>query len=62
VQVTPQRRGRVVENDQYAAFVGRVIAAYSRRIAAVMDGVPVVGLGGLNRPRTGCYVSARTIR
>ena len=60
--LTPKRRGRVVENDQYAAFVGRVIAAYSRRIAAVMDGVPVVGLGGLNRPRTGCYVSARTIR
>jgi hypothetical protein len=32
--LTPKRRGRVVENDQYAAFVRRVIAAYSRRIAA----------------------------
>ena len=32
--MTPKRRGRVVENDQYAAFVRRVIAAYSRRIAA----------------------------
>ncbi len=32
--LTPERRGRVVENDQYAAFVRRVIAAYSRRIAA----------------------------
>jgi hypothetical protein len=25
---------RVVENDEYAAFVRRVIAAYSRRVAA----------------------------
>jgi len=32
--LTPNRRGRVVENDQYAAFVRRVIAAYSRRVAA----------------------------
>ncbi len=30
----PKHRGRVVENDQYAAFVRRVIAAYSRRVAA----------------------------
>jgi hypothetical protein len=32
--LTPNRRARVVENDQYAAFVRRVIAAYSRRVAA----------------------------
>lgn len=32
--LTPIRRGRVVENDQYAAFIRRVIAAYSRRVAA----------------------------
>ena len=32
--LTPKRRGRVVENDQYAAFIRRVIAAYSRRVAA----------------------------
>jgi hypothetical protein len=32
--LTPNRRGRVVENDQYTAFVRRVIAAYSRRVAA----------------------------
>ena len=33
--LTPKRRTRVVvENDQYAAFVRRVIAAYSRRVAA----------------------------
>ena len=32
--LTPKRRGRVVENDQYAAFVRRVIAAYSHRVAA----------------------------
>ena len=32
--LTPNRRGRVIENDQYAAFVRRVIAAHSRRVAA----------------------------
>ena len=32
--LTPKRRARVVENDQYAAFVRRVITAYSRRVAA----------------------------
>ena len=32
--LTPKRRARVVENDRYAAFVRRVIAAYSRRVAA----------------------------
>ena len=31
--LTPNRRGRVIENDQYAAFVRRVIAAHSRRVA-----------------------------
>jgi hypothetical protein len=32
--LTTKRRSRVVENDQYAAFLRRVIRAYSRRIAA----------------------------
>ena len=32
--LTPNRRRRVVENDEYAAFALRVIAAYSRRVAA----------------------------
>jgi hypothetical protein len=32
--LTAKRRSRVVENDQYAAFLRRVIRAYSRRIAA----------------------------
>ena len=32
--LTPKRRTRVVENDEYAAFVRRVIRAYSRRVAA----------------------------
>ena len=32
--LTPKRRGQVVENDQYAAFVRRIIAAYRRRVAA----------------------------
>jgi hypothetical protein len=32
--LTAKRRSRVVENDEYAAFLRRVIAAYSRRVAA----------------------------
>jgi len=32
--LTGRRRGRVVENDEYAAFLRRVIRAYSRRVAA----------------------------
>jgi DNA-directed RNA polymerase specialized sigma24 family protein len=32
--LTAKRRYRVVENDQYAAFLRRVIRAYSRRVAA----------------------------
>ena len=32
--LTPKRRYRAVENDQYAAFLRRVIRAYSRRVAA----------------------------
>ena len=32
--LTPKRPYRVVENDEYAAFLRRVIRAYSRRIAA----------------------------
>jgi hypothetical protein len=31
--LTPKRPYRVVENDEYAAFLRRVIAAYSRRVA-----------------------------
>jgi hypothetical protein len=32
--LTPKRRRRVVENDEYATFLKRVIRAYSRRVAA----------------------------
>ncbi len=32
--LTPKHRTRVIENDEYAAFLRRVIAAYSRRVAA----------------------------
>ena len=32
--LTPKRRFRIVENDEYAAFLRRVIRAYSRRVAA----------------------------
>jgi hypothetical protein len=31
---SPARKSRVIENDEYAAFLGRAIRAYSRRIAA----------------------------
>ena len=31
--LTPNRPGRVVENDEYAAFARRVLRAYARRIA-----------------------------
>ena len=32
--LTPKRPYRVVENDEFAAFLRRVIRAYSRRVAA----------------------------
>jgi hypothetical protein len=32
--LTQNRRRQVVENDEYAAFLRRVIRAYSRRVAA----------------------------
>jgi hypothetical protein len=32
-RLTPKRRRRIAENDEYAAFARRVIAAYSRRVA-----------------------------
>jgi hypothetical protein len=32
--LTPKPRSRVVENDEYAAFIRRAIRAYSRRVAA----------------------------
>jgi hypothetical protein len=32
--LTSNRRRRLVENDEYAAFLHRVIRAYSRRVAA----------------------------
>jgi len=32
--LTANRRRRVVENDEYALFLRRVIRAYSRRVAA----------------------------
>jgi hypothetical protein len=31
--LTPNRPGRVVENDAYAAFARRVLRAYARRVA-----------------------------
>ncbi len=31
--LTPKRPRRVVENDEYAAFLRRVLRAYSRRVA-----------------------------
>ncbi len=31
-RLTPDRRRRTVENDEYAAFIRRVLRAYSRRV------------------------------
>ena len=31
--LTPDRRARLVENDEYAAFARRVLRAYARRVA-----------------------------
>jgi hypothetical protein len=31
--LTPNRAGRTVENDEYAAFARRVLRAYARRVA-----------------------------
>ena len=33
-RLTPNRRRRTVENDEYARFVRRVVLAYARRVAA----------------------------
>jgi hypothetical protein len=32
--LTPNRRRRSVENDEYASFIRRVLRAYTRRVAA----------------------------
>jgi hypothetical protein len=31
--LTPNRAGRLVENDEYAAFARRILRAYARRVA-----------------------------
>jgi hypothetical protein len=36
-RLTPKRPRPVVENDEYAAFVSRILAAYARRIATPGD-------------------------
>ena len=33
-RLTPIRRQRPVDNDEYASFIRRVIRAYARRVAA----------------------------
>ena len=33
VRLTPNRRRRSVENDEYASFIRRILRAYSRRVA-----------------------------
>jgi hypothetical protein len=44
--LTPKRRRRYVENDEYAAFTRRVLRGYARRIAAG-DIDAIADLGGL---------------
>ena len=51
--LTPKRRTRVTENDEYAAFLRRVIRAYSRRVASG-DIDALAGMATLaDRPRPG---------
>jgi ribosomal protein S20 len=45
-KLTRQQRKRVVENDEYAAFLRRVIRAYSRRVA-VGDIEAITGMARL---------------
>jgi hypothetical protein len=45
-RLTPERRKRRVENDEYAAFTRRVLRAYGRRIAAG-DVDAIADLGGM---------------
>jgi hypothetical protein len=45
--LTPNRRRRVVENDEYAAFIRRVIVAHARRVASG-DVEALRGLVGLS--------------
>ena len=44
--MTPNRAGRAVENDEYAAFARRVLRAYARRVADgdVEAPIPMFGL------------------
>jgi hypothetical protein len=37
--LTPKRRYRIVENDEYAAFLRRVIRAYGRRAAGDIEAI-----------------------
>jgi ribosomal protein S20 len=45
-RLTPNRRRRTVENDNYARFVRRVMRAYARRVAAG-DVDALAGMTGL---------------
>jgi hypothetical protein len=40
--LTPKRPYRVVENPEYAAFLRRVIDAYSRRAAGDIEAIPAM--------------------
>jgi hypothetical protein len=44
--LTPKRRRRITENDDYAAFLRRAIRAYSRRVA-IGDIDAITGMAAL---------------
>jgi hypothetical protein len=44
-RLTPNRRRRSVENDEYASFIRRILRAYSRRVGDGDVEVPVLMLG-----------------
>lgn len=49
--LTPNRRWRLVENDEYASFICRVLRAYTRRVA-VGDTEALADMTGLAAERT----------
>ena len=62
--LTPKRRRRVVENDEYATFLKRVIRAYSRRVGSGdIDAIaPMVRLSAdLDRATTEAITGLRAI-
>jgi hypothetical protein len=58
-RLTPARRKRLVENDEYAAFARRVLRAYARRVARG-DIDAVAGMVAIGRELDGFIAEAVT--